>query len=144
MPDDSAAVFFYGSFINLDVLAGYGLAPENIEVARLSGYDISIAPLATLVRSDRHSVYGLLCSARHDALHRLYSQTWVAAYRPEAVMVETRPGRMALALCWIAPPFKPERVADDYLDRIIGPARDFGFPAWYIERLESFRGGPAR
>jgi hypothetical protein len=82
MPDDSTTVFFYGSFINLDVLAGYGLAPESVEVARLSGYDISIAP-----------------------------------------------------------PFKPERAADDYLDRITGPARSFGFPDWYIERLESFRGG---
>lgn len=144
MPDDNASVFFYGSFINLDVLAGYGLVPESVEVARLSGYDISIAPLATLVRSDRASVYGILCDAPRDALQRLYGEAWVATYRPEAVMVETRPGRMALALCWIAPPFSPEPAAGDYLDRIIGPARGFGFPDWYIERLESFRGGAGR
>ena len=34
-------------------------------------------------------------------------------------------------------PGKP--VAGDYLDRILGPARDHGFPQWYIDRLESFR-----
>lgn len=144
MPDDRTSVFFYGSFINLGVLAGSGLIPENIEVARLAGFDISIAPLATLVRSDRHSVYGILCTASHESLRHLYGQEWVAAYRPQAVMVETRLGRMTMALCWIAPPFRPEPAAGDYLDRITGPARDFGFPAWYIERLESFRGGAAR
>ena len=66
------------------------------------------------------------------------------AYRPEAVMVETRQGRMTMALCWIAPPFMPAATTDDYLDRITGPARDFHFPDWYIERLESFRGGPKK
>jgi hypothetical protein len=140
MAENSTSVFFYGSFINLGVLAGNGIVPENIEVARLTGYDICIAPLATLVRSDRHSVYGILCTAQHDALQYLYAQKWVAAYRPEAVAVETRQGRMALALCWIAPPFLPAPAADDYIDRIAGPARDFGFPAWYVERIESFRG----
>jgi hypothetical protein len=144
MTDTRTSVFFYGSFINLGVLAGSGLVPENIEIARLAGYDICIAPLATLVRSDRHSVYGLLCTAQHEALQHLYGQEWVAAYRPEAVIVETRQGRMTLALCWIAPPFMPAPATDDYIDRITGPARDFGFPAWYIERLESFRGGATR
>jgi len=144
MTDAKTSVFFYGSFINLGVLAGSGLVPEHIEVARLPGHDIHIAPLATLVRSDRSSVYGILCTAHHDALQHLYGQAWVAAYRPEAVMVETRQGRMTLALCWIAPPFHPAPAADDYIDRIAGPARDFGFPAWYIERLESFRPGRER
>lgn len=144
MSDSRTSVFFYGSFINLGVIAGYGLVPEHIEVARLPGHDISIAPLATLVRSDRHSVYGILCTAHQDALQHLYSQEWVAAYRPRPVMVETRQGHMTLALCWIAPPFLPAPAADDYLDRIVGPARDFHFPAWYISRLESFRGGAGR
>ena len=141
MSDTRTSVFFYGSFINLGVIAGAGLVPENIEVARVTGYDICIAPIATLVRSDRHSVYGILCMAQQDALQHLYSQKWVAAYRPEPVMVETRQGHMTMALCWIAPPFLPAPATDDYIDRIVGPARDFHFPDWYIDRLESFRGG---
>jgi hypothetical protein len=26
-----------------------------------------------------------------------------------------------------------------YVERILQPARELGFPAWYIEHLESFR-----
>jgi hypothetical protein len=37
----------------------------------------------------------------------------------------------------LAPP--PARPADDYVDWILDPARDYGFPEWYINRLESFR-----
>jgi hypothetical protein len=38
--------FFYGSFINLHVLKNAGFVPERHEVARLSGFDIRIQPLA--------------------------------------------------------------------------------------------------
>jgi hypothetical protein len=28
---------------------------------------------------------------------------------------------------------------DEYLNRIVEPAREFGFPEWYMKRLEAFR-----
>lgn len=134
--------FFYGSFINLEVLAQGGFKPKRVELAKLSGFDIRIQPLANLVRSDQHCVYGILCEATHAELAGLYGQAWVGTYLPEAVVVETIDGRLAPALCYIAPPAEPEPAKSDYLDRIIGPARQHGFPAWYLERLESFRGKP--
>ena len=48
---------------------------------------------------------------------------------------------MAPALCYIAPTMTVGPAADDYVDRIVAPARQYGFPAWYVDRLESFRGG---
>jgi hypothetical protein len=38
--------FFYGSYINLNVLKEVDLIPEQYEVARLPGFDIHIGPLA--------------------------------------------------------------------------------------------------
>jgi hypothetical protein len=35
------------------------------------------------------------------------------------------------------------RAADaDYVARIVAPARQFGFPSWYVERLASFAPKP--
>lgn len=45
--------FFYGSYMNLDVLKEVDLVPGRVEVARLNGFDILIRPLANLVRSDQ-------------------------------------------------------------------------------------------
>jgi len=65
-------VFFYGSFINLDVLGQVDYVPERYEVARLHGYDIQIRPLANLVRSDGDTVYGIVALATHTDVERLY------------------------------------------------------------------------
>jgi hypothetical protein len=143
MAEPKVWVFFYGSFINREVLARGGLTPEAVEVARLGGFDIQIETLATLVRSDRHCVYGIICRTTHAELRRLYGQDWLGdTYLPEAVLVETETGQWVPALCYIAPTRPPAPPADDYLDWITGPAREYAFPGWYLERLESFRKRP--
>jgi len=38
------------------------------------------------------------------------------------------------ALCYIAPSMDPKPATSDYIDRIVGPAKEYGFPVWYIER----------
>jgi hypothetical protein len=132
--------FFYGSFINLEVLKQQAdLVPDEVVVARLSGFDLRIQPLANLVHSSKDCVYGIVVRATHQELGRLYSQDWVGNYLPEAVLVQTLDGRWRPALCYIAPSPEPGPAANDYLDRIVGPARQYGFPDWYIGRLEAFR-----
>jgi hypothetical protein len=103
------------------------------------GFDIRIQPLANLVRSDRHGAYGIVATATHEELHRLYSQDWVGSYLPEPVLVETRDGKWRAALCYVAPAQEPRPAISAYIDRIVGPAREYGFPDWYVARLESFR-----
>ena len=134
--------FFYGSYINFDVLQEVELVPEHYEVARLSGFDIRIQPLANLVRSDRHCVYGIVATATHDELERLYQHAehvLGGVYLPEAVLPETTDGNLRPALCYMAPTMESSPAKNDYIDRIVTPAKEYGFPAWYIERLESFR-----
>jgi hypothetical protein len=141
MAERKVWVFFYGSFINRQVLAGAGFVPDEVRVARLWGFDVRVGPLANLVLSERDCAYGILCRATHAELARLYGQAWVGTYLPEAVLAEGPDGALVPALCYLAPPGEPAPPEQDYLDRIVGPARAYGFPAWYVERLESFRHG---
>jgi hypothetical protein len=134
--------FFYGSYMNLRVLKEVDLVPERYEAARLSGFAIQIRPLANLVRSDRECVYGIIATATFDELTRLYAHAHHVLgglYLPEAVLVETMECRWVPALCYIAPSMEPKPAADDYIDRIVAPAREYGFPKWYIDHLESHR-----
>jgi hypothetical protein len=134
--------FFYGSYMNFAVLGEVGLAPERWEVARLGGFDIVIRPRANLVRSAEHCVYGIVATATHRELERLYAHAQDVlgeVYLPEAVLVETLAGTWRPALCYLAPAMEPRPAAADYVERIIAPARAHGFPEWYIRRLESFR-----
>ena len=65
LSEGRVVTFFYGSYINLDVLKEVDLVPGRVEVARLPGCDIVIAPLANLVPSDQHWVYGILAKTPH-------------------------------------------------------------------------------
>lgn len=143
MKEFKVTTFFYGSYMNLSVLKEVSLVPDNVKVARLLGFDISIRPLANLVRSDQHSVYGILAPATHRELDRLYSHArdvLGGVYLPHPVVAHGLDGELIPALCYIAPTMEPQRASNDYIDRIVAPAKTFAFPRWYIERLESFRG----
>jgi len=133
--------FFYGSYINLEVLREVDLVPENWEVARLAGFDIRIQPRANLVRSDACTVYGIVATATHDELARLYTHARDVLgelYLPEPVLAETLDGKWRPALCYICPAMNPRPPDSAYVERIMVAARSYGFPRWYLDRLQSF------
>jgi Gamma-glutamyl cyclotransferase, AIG2-like len=137
----AVAVFFYGSYMNRSVLSEAGLTPHSWEVATLAGFDIDIRPRANLVRAPGSAVWGILASATHADLERLYSHARDVlgeVYLPRAVLVETSGGYQP-ALCYICPRMQQRPAARDYIDRILAPAREHGFPADYLTRIERYR-----
>lgn len=136
-------VFFYGSYINFDVLKEVELVPGEWEVARAPGFDLRIAPRANLVRSERHTVWGINATATHAELVRLYTDHAKGllgeTYLPEAVVTWTADGRLRPAITYICPAMAPRPAEAAYVERIAGPARRLGFPDWYVQRIESFR-----
>ena len=142
MKEPEVWTFFYGSYINLDVLKEVDYEPREYEVARLTGFDITIRPLANLVRSEKHTAYGIVATGTHAELSRLYDhaeKVLGGRYLPEAVLVQTMSNRWLPALCYISPGLSGENPANDYVDRIVNPAKRYGFPSWYVEKLASFR-----
>ena len=129
--------------MDIDVLQAVDYHPQQIEVAKLNGFDIQIGPLANLVSSDQHCVYGIIATGTHEELDRLYGKYVLdklgAVYLPEAVLCERNDGSLIPALVYLNPDMTPAATTDEYLDKITNPARKLGFPDWYIEKLESFR-----
>jgi hypothetical protein len=139
MAEPPVWVFFYGSFINRDVLRQYGVVLESFEVAKLNGFDIAIQPLATLVPADTACVYGIVAALTHGEIRKLYIQEWVSGYDPYPVLVEIQQGKFIPALCYIsAKEAQPSAPSADYLMKIIAPAQEYGFPDWYVEKLRQF------
>ena len=89
-----------------------------------------------------YKAYGIVAPATHEELRRLYEHAehdLGGRYLPEAVLVQTLDGKLRPALCYIAPEMEQRPADKEYLDRIVGPAKEYRFPDWYIARLESFR-----
>jgi hypothetical protein len=129
--------------MNPAVLREAGLEIGELRPARLSGFDITIGPRANLVRAERAVAYGVLAEATHDELDRLYAHARNVLgelYLPEPVLVQTSGGAWCPALVYLCPDMKPAKPDPAYVERILRPAREHGFPQWYLDRIASFAG----
>jgi hypothetical protein len=135
-------VFFYGSYMNRRVLGEVDIVPDELEPARVAGWDIVIRPRANLVRHETHSVHGVLARCTHAELARLYAHAKDVlgeTYLPEAVLAETRTGALRAALVYVCHDMAPRAPELAYVERIVDAACEAGLPADYVRRLEALR-----
>ena len=132
--------FFYGSFMNRDVLSKADVQPTEEQVARLDGWDLKIAPRATLVPSEGSCVYGILAQLTHPELDKLYTKDWFGfgSYLPEAVIVTNATARQSAALCYIAWQVEGGKPTQEYLGKMLSVAREYSFPEEYVRHIQSF------
>src|SRR5262245_32594594 len=93
-------IFFYGLFMDIDLIQQRGLHPSHPQVASLNGYDIIIGDRATLVPRAEARVYGIVTGLTFADIDTLYAEPSVRDYRPEAVLVTREDGRQVPALCY--------------------------------------------
>ena len=129
-------VFFYGLFMDEDLLQSRGVTPTNLRLASVSGFQLRIGRRATLVPAKSGRVFGLVASLSHVELEQLYSEPSVQAYRPEAVLASLSNGETLAALCFnlLEPPSAEERNAD-YVSKLRSLAERLRFPAEYIASI---------
>ena len=130
-------VFFYGLFMDKELLRQKGFAPTNERVASVQGFALRIGQRATLVPSANHVAYGVIMSLSHDAIDALYSETSVRIYRPEAVLARLSDGALTPALCFNLPlPPGPNEHNPEYATKLRALAKQFGFPAEYVASIQ--------
>jgi hypothetical protein len=132
-----ADVFFYGLFMDEDLLRARGMTPEGAERAVIHDMALHIGERATLVPRKGTKVYGLVVSLTPDDFDRLYSEPSVLADRPQAVLAHLLSGRMIAALCYNLP--QPPSEAEhnsDYAAKLRAVADKIGLPEDYIATLQ--------
>jgi hypothetical protein len=129
-------VFFYGLFMDVDLLREKGFRPEEARPAHVDGMALRIGARATLAPDRDGRVYGTLAALTHDELDRLYAEPSVADYRPDPVLAVLADGSTTPALCYNLPAF-PDGVASnaDYAAKLREVAGRLGLPPDYVDRI---------
>ena len=129
--------FFYGLFMDAEVLRQAGAEPSNIRRACVADFELQIGQRACLVRSPGAQVFGMVISLTHAEFDMLYSAPGLEAYRPEAVLTRTSDGGTVPALCFnlVEAPAVGERNAE-YAVRLRRVLEKLGFPAEYIASVK--------
>lgn len=129
--------FFYGLFMDPDVLREGGVSPENPRQAFVDDLELQVRERAALVRTAGARAYGMLYALTHEELDRMYSAPSLAGYRPEAVVAQTLEGEKVPALCYNL--MEPQRSVGpnaEYAARLRAALGKLGFPATYIDSID--------
>lgn len=133
----SIGVFFYGLFMDADLLRAKGAHPENIRVAYAPGFALRISNRATLVRGPQSRAYGILMRLTHLEIERLYSEASVQAYKPEAVLLKLSDGSQQEALVFnLLEEPSPDEHNSEYAAKLRSLAQRLGFPQEYIDTIQ--------
>jgi hypothetical protein len=129
-------VFFYGLFMDENLLRAKGVAAAHLRPASVAGFQLRIGQRATLVPAPSGRVFGLIASLSHVELEQLYSEPSVQAYRPEAVLAHLANGETRAALCFnlVEPPSADKR-NPEYASKLRALAERLHFPADYVATI---------
>jgi hypothetical protein len=143
MIEHTVGVFFYGSYINFNVLKEVDINERIFDVGSVNGYELTISPLANLKYKKQGIAYGILTKLNHYELDRLYQDhakgKLGGEYLPEAVIVYQLHGIYTPALCYISHYMEEGKADPAYVERILKPAKEYRFPNWYLNHIESFK-----
>lgn len=129
-------VFFYGLFMDDDLLREKGIGPTNRRIAFVENYSLAIGDRATLIPDPGKAAYGIVFSLTHDEVDQLYREPSVKAYRPEAVHAHLEDGKVIPALCFNLPEFDSSNDRNlGYAARLRELASHLNLPASYVQTI---------
>jgi len=129
--------FFYGLFMDADVLRQAGTKPSNFRRAYVMDFALRIGQRATLVPSPGDRAYGMVISLTHAELGRLYGAPGLEVYRPEAVVAHPFEGEAIPALCYnLVKAPEPHERNPEYAMRLQKVLENLGFPVEYVESVK--------
>jgi len=136
MSSRTADVFFYGLFMDQELLRGKGLTPKRAVLASVDGFSLRIGERAALVPTPGSRVHGVVVSLMLSELDRLYSEPGVQAYKPQAVLAHLASGGVIAALCYnLSEVPLPDNRNSEYASKLRAVAEKVGLPADYVASI---------
>jgi hypothetical protein len=131
-------VFFYGLFMDQDLLVEKGLNPSNPRKGYVAGMGLRIGRRATLVHAQEERAYGIVMQLSEDESTALYSEESVSDYIPEQVVVTLNNGDRLSATCYNLPGHLLSGSNLAYAKSLVQVAIKCGLPQDYIDVIKQF------
>ena len=135
-------VFFYGLFMDRDILLKNGVNPVNPRTACLNGYALKIGNRASLLPSEGAKSWGVVMTVEEQAMKALYAEASVADYIPESVVVVTEDGQRIEAICYNLPAHLMTGTNEAYARSLYELACKLKFPGEYLDEILKMAGAP--
>lgn len=130
--------FFYGLFLDPDILENLGCSPKNIRIAKLDNYELIIGQRANLIQKNSSHVWGNLIELSENDINGLYSEKSVADYVKQTVTCITQPdNKKIIADVYILPENYDLIPAEnsEYIKKLYSLCQKYNFPNYYLSQL---------
>jgi hypothetical protein len=133
MSDRPIYAFFYGLFMDIDILRASKVTPVNPRRAYVDDFALRIGQRATLLPLAGARAYGMVFALTHPDLERLYTAPGLEQYRPEAVLARPLEGQPVPALCYnLREAPRPDERNPEYATRLQRVLGKLDFPPAYV------------
>ena len=129
-------VFFYGLFMDDNILLKNGIKSSNPRRGYLNDYALKIGNRASLIPCKDEKSYGIVMTIDIDAINNLYAESSVADYIPEEVSIITSTNDSITATCYIIPSKSITGTNVLYDASLYKLAKQEGFPDDYLEKIK--------
>jgi hypothetical protein len=128
-------VFFYGLFMDQDILIKSGIHPSNPRKGYLENYTLKIGNRASLLQCENEKAYGIIMTVDDQEITKLYAEESVADYVPEEIEVVTETSEHLRATCYNLPPELHAGTNELYARSLYELAKRWDFPEEYLARI---------
>lgn len=135
MDEARVDVFFYGLFMDADVLRESQVDAVDARRAFAEGYALRIGRRATLIPFAGKRAYGMVFALTESELERLYTAPGLEQYRPEPLLVQMEDGKTLPVLCYVCPRPQPGEANADYAARLRAVLEKLKFPREYVSSV---------
>lgn len=133
---NAVTVFFYGLFMDVEVLVARGFAPAGVHRAVVRDFELRIGKRATLVERRGSIVHGVVMCMHVADLDRLYADPTLTDYAPIAVRASVGVGEDVDALAYVLsrPPGDNEG-NPEYAAKLRDLCQRLDFPPSYVSTI---------
>jgi hypothetical protein len=137
-PDRLQDVFFYGLYMDPELIRARGGLPRFPRKAIVDGYVLRIGGLATLLRRTGGVASGIVYALTHMEIDRLYRGAGLTHHVPEALLAKTESGQVISVLCFnlLIPPGNEES-NPEYSEKLTELKGRLGFGIYFVRGVQS-------
>jgi hypothetical protein len=137
VPEITRDVFFYGLFMDEDLLRSSGVNPRRPRRAVVPGYRLRIARRARLEPRFGAQAFGMVFALTDREIASLYAEPGLELYRPEALVASFEDGTLAAVTAFnLGEAHAAARPNPDYTAKLRVVFERLGFPTYELRSIE--------
>ena len=111
-------VFFYGLYMDPDILEKAGVKPDNPRIGCVENYKLRIGNKATLLRAPNEKVHGVVYSLSHSDINKLYWGAGLNEYVSEALLAKIGDDTVPVLCCNLVVPPGESESNQEYAEKL--------------------------